>query len=104
MLSKVESIYYEEGRRLFALVWLAFYTEEKYKGVGISAVNLFFAVGEEHGLTRSYMKWDEKKVSSVVQWVESRFKVCCAGMMEISSQMEWDFRGMCSKTLGNQSV
>jgi hypothetical protein len=104
MLSKIEPIYYEEGRRLFAVVWLAFYSENKYEGIGISAVNLFFAVREEHELIASDTKWDEKEVSSIVEWVESRFKVCCAGMMEVSSRMESESKDWCLVKPGNRSV
>jgi hypothetical protein len=85
MLSKIEPIYYEEGRKLFSAVWLAFHQEANYEGDGISAVHLSPVMEDNEGLIAPCESWSQEQVISRVQLVDNRFKVCCAGLLEISN-------------------
>jgi hypothetical protein len=101
MLSKIESIYYEEGRRVFSIVWPAFYQEQKYIGDGISAIHLSFAMGDNQD-NGPYEGWSNEKVATIVDWVDSRLKVCCAGLLELSSLQEYQHTFL--EGLGNRTI
>jgi hypothetical protein len=102
MLSKIEPIYYEEGRKLFSIVWLAFHQEKNYKGGGISAVHLSFALEDNEDMTAPYKRWNKRKVISIVEWMDSRLKVCCAGLLELASFQNAQYT--CLDTLGNRAI
>ncbi|PMD45669.1 hypothetical protein L207DRAFT_452788 [Hyaloscypha variabilis F] len=102
MLSKVKKMYYKEGRTLFSTVALAFYSEQKYEGDGICALRLSFAVGEDENLKAQRQLLTEEEVKRTVKQIDSRLKVCCGGLLEISSNHQSQVIQM--GDLGNRAV
>jgi hypothetical protein len=88
MLIQIEPIYHEEGWQLFSTASLTFHQESLYSGDGIDAIHISFAIDEDiqsilstpmHFLTR-------EEVTRRVQWINTRLKVSCAGLLELNTR------------------
>jgi NACHT domain len=102
MLSKVESIYYEEGRKLFSIVSVSFQIEAKYVGDPICALRLAFAMGDKENLKVPWESVSEEEVIKMVEWIDSRLRICCAGLLEVSSNHQ--FNENYFGTFGNREI
>lgn len=101
MLSKIEPIYFETGRKLFSLVQLAFSQElTPWSSDGMCALRLSFAMDEDDGLLAGLAVWTEAEIIRRVEWVNSRLKVCCAGLLDLSAVFKYKFPSL----HGNRSV
>jgi hypothetical protein len=85
MLSKIDPIYYEEARLLFSIMWLASEKAEKYSGDALCALRLSFAMENKEDLKARCEIMDKERAVGIVDLMDSRLKICCAGLLEIPS-------------------
>jgi hypothetical protein len=101
MLTQIEPIYFEEGSRIFQLMATA-YTHEGNGKRNLCAIGVSFAEEPDPSLVFKYQDdlLSEVEVQERVRRIDHRLRICCAGILELSSS---DTKEMLQE-LGNMRV
>jgi len=110
MLSKVEPRYHEEGWRIFSIMSFTspiYHKNRFYPALrGKNAVFLSFAIEdvEDPAIPVPAQLLSEEETKGRVKWIDTRFRVCCAGLLEIRPNIDDPKFDFPMRSLGNRNI